>query len=143
MCFLDFGSTFNYVSEGNSDCDHINIDGKYDFNIISNWSEISGNTFFFYRKCISCKYQYGGSVHGAVEMLDLFRPPISTIRMVSNQNVVVSLAKALRYHPDTIQIFGTSCPNSTVYVRWTTFQMDWNYTGEILHGKFNAQVECA
>jgi hypothetical protein len=42
-----------YVSEGNSDCDHINIDGKYDFNIISNWSEISGNTFFFYRKCIS------------------------------------------------------------------------------------------
>jgi hypothetical protein len=45
------------------------------------------------------------------------RPPISTIRMVSNQNVVVSLAKALRYHPDTIQIFGTSCPNSTVYVR--------------------------
>lgn len=42
-----------YVSEGNADCDHVNVDGKYHFNIISNWSEISGNAFFFYRKCIS------------------------------------------------------------------------------------------
>ncbi|XP_063421410.1 uncharacterized protein LOC134706420 [Mytilus trossulus] len=48
---LTFRSMF--VTEGNSDCDHVNVDGKQDFRIQSNWTDISGSTFFFYRKCIS------------------------------------------------------------------------------------------
>ena len=63
------------------------------------------------------KYQYGGSAHVVIEMIDLFHPPISTIRMLSNQNVVVSLANALRYYPDLMQIFDTSCPDSMVFER--------------------------
>lgn len=48
---LTFRSMF--VTEGNSDCDHVNVDGKQDIRIQSNWTDISGSTFFFYRKCIS------------------------------------------------------------------------------------------
>ncbi|CAC5401887.1 unnamed protein product [Mytilus coruscus] len=48
---LTFRSMF--VTEGNADCDHVNVDGKQDIRIQSNWTEVLGTTFFFYRKCIS------------------------------------------------------------------------------------------
>ena len=42
-----------WVSNGNSDVDHVIVDGRNDQHIISGWHVIEGSSFEFYRKCIS------------------------------------------------------------------------------------------
>ena len=42
-----------WVDNGNSDVDHVIVDGHYDQHIMSDWHILKGSSFEFYRKCIS------------------------------------------------------------------------------------------
>ncbi|KAL3878992.1 hypothetical protein ACJMK2_031314 [Sinanodonta woodiana] len=42
-----------YVSEGNSDVDHVSVNGVQPRHIMDNFGSIMGNSFVFYRKCMS------------------------------------------------------------------------------------------
>ncbi|KAL3832619.1 hypothetical protein ACJMK2_024249 [Sinanodonta woodiana] len=49
--FISFRST--WVADGNADVDHVSVDGKKPFHIISGWETLRGNSYAFYRTCIS------------------------------------------------------------------------------------------